>query len=84
MTDLGLATERRDAQVQANTGQARNPHLIGTARFASINSHIGVGKYDVLASCRTKIGRMLEGEEGVKTQMLSKQDLLTNCRLIFI
>ncbi len=54
VTDLGLATERRDAQVQATTGRARNPHLIGTARFASINGHLGVGKYDVLNSCCTK------------------------------
>ena len=54
ITDLGLATERRDAQVEANTGRARNPHLIGTAIFASINGHLGISKYDVLASCCTK------------------------------
>ena len=35
ITDLGLATERLTAQI--NTGRARNPHLIGTARFASVN-----------------------------------------------
>ena len=54
VTDLGLATERLDAQVQANTGRARYPHLIGTARFASINGHLGIGKSDVLASCCAK------------------------------
>ncbi len=54
VTDLGLATERRDAQVKANTGRARNPHLVGTARFASINGHLGVGKYDILGSCCAK------------------------------
>ena len=54
VTDLGLATERRDAQVKVNTGRARNPYLIGTARFASINGHLGVGKLDVLTSCYTK------------------------------
>ncbi|KAK3169674.1 hypothetical protein OEA41_009058 [Lepraria neglecta] len=43
VTDLGLATERRDAQVKTNTGRARNLYLIGTARFASINGHLGVG-----------------------------------------
>ncbi|KAL9022929.1 MAG: hypothetical protein Q9196_007468, partial [Gyalolechia fulgens] len=42
VTDLGLATERRDAQVKANTGCARNPRLVGTALFASINGHLGV------------------------------------------
>ncbi len=52
VTDLGLATERLTAQV--NTGRARNPHLIGTARFASINGHLGVGKCDILGSCCAK------------------------------
>ncbi len=52
VTDLGLATERLTAQV--NTGRARNPHLIGTARFASVNGHLGVGKCDILGSCCTK------------------------------
>jgi len=47
VTDLGLATERRDAQVKANIGRAQNPRLIGTARFASINGHLGVGKCDI-------------------------------------
>jgi len=50
MTDLGLATERWDAQVEANTGRARNPHLIGTARFSSINGHLGVSKCNILDS----------------------------------
>ncbi len=54
-TDLGLATERREAQVKGNTGRARNPHLIGTARFASINGHLGVGKCNILGSCCAKI-----------------------------
>ena len=44
MTDLGLAAERRDAQVKANTGCARNAHLISTVRYASVNDHLGVGK----------------------------------------
>ncbi len=52
VTDLGLATERLTAQV--NTGRARNPRLIGTARFASINGHLGVGKCDILGSCCAK------------------------------
>ena len=52
VTDLGLATERLTAQI--NTGRARNPHLIGTARFASINGHLGVGKCDILGSCCAK------------------------------
>ena len=44
MTDLGLATEVRDDLMEANTGRARKAHLIGTARYASVNGHLGVGK----------------------------------------
>lgn len=54
VTDLGLVvTGRHDAQVKANTGRARKSHLIGTARFASINDRLGVGKYDVIISVCT-------------------------------
>ncbi len=35
-------------------GRARNPHLIGTARFASINGHLGVGKCEFLGPCYAK------------------------------
>lgn len=52
VTDLGLATERLTAQI--NTGYTRNQHLIGTARFASINGHLGLGKCDILGSCCAK------------------------------
>lgn len=52
MTDFGLAAERRATQV--DSGRARNPHLIGTARFASINGHLGVSKYYIFGSCSGK------------------------------
>ena len=51
MTGLGLATERRAAQAKVNTGRALNLKLVGTARFASVNSHLGVGECNVLGSC---------------------------------
>lgn len=54
VTDLGLATERRDAQVKVNISRARSSHLIGTARFASINDHLDVDKCDILDSCCAK------------------------------
>ncbi len=44
VTDLGLATEPYATQMNAHTPRARNPNLIGTARFASINGHLGFGK----------------------------------------
>lgn len=51
VTNLGLATEHRAAQTNARTARAPNPNLIGTARFASINGHLGFGKYDVFDPC---------------------------------
>lgn len=45
ITDLGLATERRDFQIKANPACAAKRHLIGTARFASIKGHLGICKF---------------------------------------
>ncbi len=52
ITDLGLATERLTAQI--NNGRARNPYLIGTARFISINGYLGIDKYNILGSYYVK------------------------------
>lgn len=54
VTDLGLATERRAAQVNAGAGRFIRPNLVGTARFASVNGHLGAGKWNVLRFCRSK------------------------------
>ena len=43
VTDMGLATERRDDRIKDNPACSPRHHLIGTARFASINGHRGVG-----------------------------------------
>ena len=51
VTDLGLATERRDTQVKANPDRPQRLNLVGTARFASVNGHLGVGKCNILNSC---------------------------------
>ena len=44
VTDLGLATERRDLQMQTDPARKPTLCLIGTARFASINGHYGLGE----------------------------------------
>jgi len=54
VTDLGLATERRAAQVKATAGRSLGSKLVGTARFASVNGHLGIGEYNVLGSCDSK------------------------------
>lgn len=52
VTDFGLATERRSEQLDLSID--RKPNLIGTARFASINGHLGVCKCDILGFCCAK------------------------------
>ncbi|MCJ1461607.1 serine/threonine protein kinase [Pseudocyphellaria aurata] len=42
VTDLGLTTERRHAQVVFNPEAKEVRHIIGTERFASINGHLGI------------------------------------------
>jgi serine/threonine protein kinase len=43
MTDLGLAIYRQPDHIMSGSTSVRNPQLIGTCRYASINSHLGVG-----------------------------------------
>ena len=57
VTDLGLATERRAAEENRNTGRDLHPKLVGTARFASVNGHLGAGKCNLLISCSSKTDR---------------------------
>ena len=54
VTDLGLATERRDPPTNVNTGRPLRPKLIGTAYFASVHGHLGVGKCYILSNCQSK------------------------------
>lgn len=42
VTDLGLATEYDAVQKEFNLIRPRKPNLVGTARFASVNGHLGV------------------------------------------
>jgi casein kinase 1/casein kinase I family protein HRR25 len=43
VADFGLATEFRDSG-RGHEARRRNVSLIGTARYASVNAHSGVGK----------------------------------------
>lgn len=45
VTDLGLSTEYRAAITGSDTAREWNLPLIGTAHFASINAHMGVGEW---------------------------------------
>lgn len=42
--DFGLSKKYRDPQTHEHVSYSENKNLTGTARFASINTHLGIGK----------------------------------------
>lgn len=53
VTDFGLADERTMASGAPDYSAAREPRLVGTARYASMRGHEGQGTHMHLFLCRS-------------------------------
>ena len=75
VTDLGLATEYRPNRVP--TIVPSNPHLLGTAVFASVTGHLGVGEYPAIL-------RLLQADRDAAQSRLDDMESLGYVLLYFL
>ncbi len=57
--DLSFATKRRVAQVKIIANCFLDSKLVRTTRFASVNNHLSINKYNVFNFCNLKTNSFL-------------------------
>ena len=48
LIDFGLVKRYKDSKTGAHIAYKDNKGMIGTARFVSINTHLGIGKFIII------------------------------------